>query len=347
MKMKKSHQGFLRAAIGLFGIVCVTQRPTEGAWLRGHWPTTAPASQTAKTDNVPIDPCTDPASTARTHTSPLERCKALYSQARCILVIQCAPLLSKGLMTDQDWDSELTRLAERAIATLHALTEAMPKAKTGQNEDPSDWESHIEVLLEFGRIFAALGKDPEKSETKEALMEACNALAPYLDDNDAGLVESVRLWQAVAYRRVGRGDRALQILRPALAPPSSPRIGIWSRIERCRALADRGENAAAISLALQLMARVGSWFGNDTPETRTQASQTIDQLRGDLYQQWADRLRADGKASQADSASRQAEELRRKSNPPNQLPLLESIAGIPDPNLDVNGKHQTSGDEKP
>lgn len=293
------------------------------------------------------DPCDE--FPEKPELKPPDRCRAYLARARCILVVRCAPLLSKGLAADGNWDDELTRVANLGIAAADAAAAAMQEAeKEDKNQDLSSLESQVELLRAFGRLFAALGEDPGKSGTKDALLEACDGLAPYLDDGDLGIVDSTRLWQAVAYRRAGKADRALQILRPALTPPSRARIGVWNRIQRCRALSDRGEHAAAISLALQLSTRVGAWFDDQSPSARRQAVQTIDQLRADLYQGWADRLRKDGKTSQADTASQRADEIRRKyEKPPEQLTLVESIADVPELKSDPNEKTERSESKDP
>lgn len=306
-------------------------------------PGTSPTSQI----RVPEDPCDE--SSIKPGAKPLDQCRAHLARGRCILVLRCAPLLSKGLIVDGDWNDELARAASLGLAELDAAAKAKEEAeKEDKNQDLAPLETQLDLLRAFGRLFAALGDDPKKPETKTSLLEACDGLAAYLDDGSLGIVDSARLWQAAAYRRTGRPDRALQMLRPTLTPPSRPRIGFWNRIQRCRALSDRGEHAAAISLALQLSTRVGAWFDDESPAARRQAVQTIDQLRADLYQGWADRLRKDGKTAQADTASQQAEEIRRKyDKPPEQLPLVESIADVPELKSEAEEKKEPAEAEEP
>jgi hypothetical protein len=318
--------------------------PTFGVSLQVATSRNVSGPDTSPTRQIPNqkDPCDEVLE--KPDLKPPDRCRAYLARARCILVVRCAPLLSKGLAVDGNWDDELSRAAGLGIAAADAAATAIQEAeKEDKNQDLSSLETQVELLRAFGKLFAALGEDPAKSATKNALLEACDGLAAYLDDSDLGIVESARLWQAVAYRRAGKADRALQILRPALTPPSRARIGFWNRIQRCRALADRGEHAAAISLSLQLSTRVGAWLDDEPPAARRQAVQTIDQLRADLYQGWADRIRKDGKTTQADAASQQADEIRRKYEKlPEQLPLVESIADVPELKSEPNEKTEPS-----
>ena len=331
MKMKRHTRTALNACMVLVGLTLTVSASINAENARRPRTTTSPASSQVATTSGTSDPCAAFASRAAKAADPAAKCKALFAQARCILIVRCASPLSRGLIAEDEWPADLAPLAEKGIKCLNEIAEQLPEAKKGNDEDLSALESRTDLLLAFARVFAALGGDAKDQKTREALLDACSGLAPWLDDADPGLVESARLWQAVAYRRAGRADRALQLLRPALAPPVNSRIGLWCRIERCRALADRGEFAAGISLAQQLASRTASWLSDEKPETRTQAAQSIDQLRVDLYESWGRRLRTDGKTSLADNASGQAEELRKKFKLTEQLELTESIAGIPDP----------------
>lgn len=302
--------------------------------------TTAPASFQGGHPVRGDSPCASAESQIGPAAEPAAKCRALYSFARCILVIQNASLLSIGLASDKELSAELVSLADKAIDNLNQIGELAAEAKKS-GEDLTSLQAQADVLLAFARLFSALGKDPLDPKTKEALLDACNDLAPYLDEADAGLVESARLWQAVAYRRAGRAERALQLLRPALASPSSARLGLWFRIERCRALADRGQYAAAVSLAQQLASRTASWLSDETPGVRASAAQTIDRLRADLYRKWARHLRAEEKPGLAETAAQQADEIEKSIKAAGELELTESIAGIPEAATD-----ETTSDAK-
>jgi hypothetical protein len=255
--------------------------------------------------------------------------------ARCIIVIECAPLLST-LLTEGAQSGEA--LAERAAAGTRQVNQAAVLLKElNENGDSSNAEElgqQIELLQAFAQVFAALAAAGDAEASKERLIDACGGLAMYLDDSEKEVAESAKFWQGVAYRRAGKPDRALEVLRPVLTTPASVRIGFLARLERCRALADRGEFVAALALATRLAARVDSWFDDEDEMSRKQAGECVRRLRVKLQRDWAARLRADSRPDRADEAEAQARKLSRKSGDASPeligFALTEAIAGFPE-----------------
>ncbi|MFQ5429057.1 MAG: hypothetical protein ACE5E1_02000 [Phycisphaerae bacterium] len=145
------------------------------------------------------------------------------------------------------------------------------------------------------------------------------------------VVRSAKLWQAAAYRRAGRPDRALQLLAPGLAATSCDRIGFLARIERCRALADGGRYVAALSAALRLGARVEDWFKNEDAATRKRARNTLLAIRVETFKRWAADLRKNGDTDSADRAEVDAKRIAdKRAGTGEWLSLTETIAGLAD-----------------
>lgn len=243
----------------------------------------------------------------RQAADPLDEAAASISAARCVLVERCAEPLSFLLHGDADRCVQLAAHAAEAKRLLNEATTTLAKVELG-DDVMFELESCIEQLLAFAEMFAALADTPNAPDEKgrKQLMDACIGLSLFLDDPRAGVVEASRLWQGAAYRRAGRPDRALQVLRPALTTPKSPRIGLLARVERCRALADRKEYAAALALAARLARRAEVWFEAEDDRVRQRAVDTLRLLRVELLRQWARQLRDDGHEDRAKQAEADA-----------------------------------------
>ncbi len=279
------------------------------------------------------DPCRELVVEAGRTGAPREQCQALLDSARCLLCRGCAPLLSAELIGGSTSHAELSLIASRGLQQLDLAAGLLPGIGANDKEI-AQIEDCIELFHGFAAVFAALAEESGSEASRKALMDACIGLAMYMDDTRQGIVESAGLWQAVAYRRAGRPDRALQVLRPALATPSSRRIGFWSRVERCRALGDQKDFAAALALCLRLSSRVDAWFEEEDAATRRQVADTLRWLRIALLLDWAKNLRAAGADDEAAEAEADAQLLRGSdAYPPSAdrwLLLAETIAECPE-----------------
>ncbi|MCG8404774.1 MAG: hypothetical protein MI923_06205 [Phycisphaerales bacterium] len=282
--------------------------------------------------------CASLLKSAKTATTPLERAHAHLAAARCKLVLECAPPLSLELYGRGD--SQLARIVDQGLSHLNLATNALGHLPDDFDADARrSIEDKIDLLRAFATMFAAIAKGNGSTEAKTRLTNACIDLAIYVDDPNSGVVDSAKLWQAVAYRRAGRPDRALQLLLPALAPSSSSRIDFLARIERCRALADKGRFVAALSLTMKLDARIENWFDDEEKEIRKGAENAIRWISVDIYKRWATDLRAQGNKPRAQAAERRAMEIVGKGTypppPDRSLNLKETIAGLPDWNFNT------------
>lgn len=263
--------------------------------------------------------------------SSLDRAKAEIALARCILVSKTASPLSRFIAGDVSAREQLGLHAREAGEHLDRAAELLDK--TVADEDAvSRVQDCIEMLRAFAEMFATLAEDGSNDEHRQRLLDASIGLSLYLDDTRREVVESARLWQGAAYRRAGRSDRALQVLRPVLSSSMARDIGFWARIERCRALADGKHFAAAMALANRLSPRVEAWFEDDDAETRRAATDSIRWLRAELLAAWGRHLREQGQSERADDAMKEAElimdSVKSPPAPDRWLPLREGVSGL-------------------
>ncbi|MCZ6699537.1 MAG: hypothetical protein O7D94_11445, partial [Planctomycetota bacterium] len=190
-------------------------QPSRGISLRQH---------------LEIEFATAPTTTDKTH--------AAIALARCILVTECAPSLNCLLAGRDDCGNELGSLVDQAQEYLKVAAGHLKEPDAQIEADRRvQLDERIEMLGSFAGVFGELAKPVSDEDAyRSTLLEACGELAIYLDDTNAGIVESARLWQGVAYRRAKRFDRAIQVLRPVITQPAFVRIGVHARLQRCHAL---------------------------------------------------------------------------------------------------------------
>lgn len=265
-------------------------------------------------------------------TSAAERLSARFGAIECILTQECAAPLT-ALLTERAFDRRaLGASAARAIENIDKASDDLSGAALDE-DTTAEAIDHLDRLRAFAEMFAALALDPKEDETPRRLIDACIGLALYADDPSEELVESAKLWQAVAYRRAGKTDRALQVLRPVLTTPTARSIGFYARVQRCLCLADRGDHAAALALAFRVAHRADAWFEDRDRAARKQAVDSVRWTRIEVLKGWAKKLKEDGQPDRAAEAEEEAETLLGGETYPipadRWLPLETPIAGQP------------------
>jgi len=113
-------------------------------------------------------------------------------------------------------------------------------------------------------------------------------------------------------------------------------------MERCRALGDQGDHAAAVALNLRLSARVDAWFEEADPTTRRQAADSVRWVRIELLRDWARRLKEDGLEDRATEAEEDANRLLGSGPwPPGSdrwLSLGPPIAELPECRIEATSR---------
>lgn len=266
-----------------------------------------PAKPPTATKPSPASPCdkldraVDPTAGA---TARLEACLAA---ARCALVVECARPLSLNLMGLERSDKRILATVDRGFHHLDCAASALQDLpKVFDDEVVLAAEDRIEMLRAFAKMFRALAGEGSSKEDKALLTDACIGLALYVDDPVVGIAGAAKFWQGAAYRRAGRPERTLQLLRPAIGTGASGRVDFLMSVERCRALADLDRFPAALSLSLRVDAFVGQWFKDESEAIRSRAKQTLGWIRAKIYRRWAEVLRKQGKPDRARAAEVEA-----------------------------------------
>ncbi len=245
---------------------------------------------------------------------------ACVAAAEFVLARQVEPALSRELFTGAG-AAEAGQIRQRVEAALALLDTADKALEAGTAGDaPSDELSERSAMARaFGRLFAALARhrttefiasEPSAGDNpvERDVLEACRGLSVYLDDSRPAVAASARLWQAAAYRRIGRPERALQLLPRVAAPPQEWPFDYFARLERLYALADHGDHVAALALSATLQRRIDDWVEKEHQEP---ARLTCARLNEALLRSWARRLDADGRIELARQANRDADEAAR------------------------------------
>ncbi|MCK6457619.1 MAG: hypothetical protein L6Q92_13950 [Phycisphaerae bacterium] len=232
---------------------------------------------------------------------------AALTATEFILVRQVEPALSRellGLASTED---------RRAIAewarTAKSLLNAARKRMNGAALEESGWTDRLANAEAFAELFMQLGSDADETSRAEALTHACRELAPLLDSTQPELAASARLWQAAAYRRAGRADRAMQVLPHTTITPKELPHDFFSRLERCRALGDQRQFTPAVALLIRLEAQIDSWIPADGQSAARHAAMLT---REQLQRSWADALEHGGNSDAAAKVRRDAEATRRQ-----------------------------------
>ncbi len=274
-----------------------------------------------------LDRAVDPTAGA---TARLEAC---LSAARCALVVECAGPLSLDLMGFEKGGKRILATVDRGVHHLDCAATALQGLPEGfDDEAVLAAEDRIEMLRAFAKMFRALAREDSSKVDKARLTDACIGLALYVDDPLAEIAGAAKFWQGAAYRRSGRPERTLQLLRPAIGSGASGRVDFLMSVERCRALADLERFPAALSLNLRVDQFVGQWFKEEPEAIRSRAKQTLRWIRAKIYRRWAGVLRKQGKPDRAKAAEVEARKALGdlpSPPPPARLLLLdETIVGL-------------------
>jgi hypothetical protein len=148
---------------------------------------------------------------------------------------------------------------------------------------------------------------------------------------------AARLWRAALFNVTGRRDRALALLATPLSPlsPGQLEFDYYSRLYRCRCVADRGGYAAAVALLMEIGRMADEWFVDR--QRQDAARHAAMAVRAHVLQAWCDGL-ADAPTAQREwcldalAAARAGDDgepaavLRLGQ----AVPLLVTIPEIPD-----------------
>jgi len=266
---------------------------------------------------------------------------ASVGAAEFILVRQIEPALSRELL-EMASDAD-RRFVQQRTAVAGELLHSANKKLADADDDEADEALRERIAL--ARVYIALYQaimtppqpatsgtttsGPAVNERDDRILAACRGLATYLDSPQPAVASSARFWQSVGYRRAGRPDRTLQVLPRATAPPQMLPHDFFARVERCRALADRGQLISASAMLLEIGRRIDDWLpGPD----RDPAQSVVRTLRAGILDAWAAKLASPERADGVIAMRKEADELRRDaSNFGRPIRLEVAIGGIEAP----------------
>ncbi len=244
----------------------------------------------------------------------LAKTEMLLAAANTILATALESACTRRLLQlddGQPQDSgDITALLDRADTLLESSDTSLRElASKGANESglPEDdgaggaeeLSSKLDTIRAFSQALRAHlpndvgdGADPGADAARSA-RAAASALSPLLEDRDPGVAASARFWQAVLRSTEDDLTPALSILGSATTalPEGSMPYAFFSRLLRCRLLADQGGWAVALTLLMQIEERCNDWFSGDVDRDR--ALRTCALVRIQILDAWRDRLPSD------------------------------------------------------
>lgn len=245
---------------------------------------------------------------------------ALSTHQKCALAVNKAQELTRetNALIYGDW---LLGIAsnppsrEKRSSAKSLLAYAEGRLSELSKRDRKAFKARISLLRRFDAVFAAISAAPSTSSQPDVadLNDAAADLAEYLDDPNAALAESARLWQAAAYWRAGNTERALKTLRPIVSDPVHPRIGFVSRLFRVRLLALSGQPAAALADSSRIADRVDRWFTGYSEETRESARSAVREMQIAIYESWKARLSGESDEPGKEAVANRLAELKKET----------------------------------
>lgn len=220
--------------------------------------------------------------------------------ANLILAQEIEPFASRRLLELglPDDESAVDSLLAAAQAKLEAAAAALERWQDGADPDRERWSGVLETLQAFSAALQALWQRNDEG-AYQTRREGAAELAVLLEDDRAPVASAALLWQAVLYRRIGRPDKAFDLLPIATerVPPDAGTYPYFARLLRCRLVADRAGYATACSLLLQLEERVGDWFPDQ--DTRDEGRHTAMLMRAQVLEAWRRSLDGEGQTEEA------------------------------------------------
>jgi hypothetical protein len=173
-------------------------------------------------------------------------------------------------------------LLEKADAQLAVLPEG-----------PVDMKSlryRLDALQAFadalrGYLLAGTESDPNK-----AARRAASRVSVLLEDSNPQVVASAALWYASLRGREADREAALSVLDVPLSDPRPQAMphAFFTRLLRCRLLAEQGGYAAALALLMQIEEQCERWFVEESD--RANARRAAIWVEIEVLGAWYDRL---------------------------------------------------------
>lgn len=220
------------------------------------------------------------------------RTKLLLAEANHILAYQLEPACTSILLRIDPPSAPTLPYFKQVDLALDRASKTLDELKSLQ-ENPDDQVRQIsrslDILRSFNRALRAyLLKDADEPD-REA-RRAATGLSALVEQDDAQIRSAALFWQACLRgleedpsSALSRLDYALQSISKATRP-----FSFYSRLLRCRLLADHESYPLTLSLLLQMEEHSLEWFF-DAP-SRKQSTTTLSLMRIQTLREWHDHL---------------------------------------------------------
>ena len=288
------------------------------------------------------DRTTDLSAQAEKESDPARRAVFLLAAANLILSHQLEPICSRNLLhLSIDGDALKNRIAvgksfDRADALI-TQTERLLREPIGDGEMSADEHNTLADQTRTLRIFSTALRayllSDGGNDSVDLARRAAAGLSPLLEDKRPSVAAAARLWQATLRSRVDDPQRTLTAIDPPLLDPSEDSMpyAFFSRLLRCRLVAQLGGESAALGLLLQMEERCLHWLAGDADRRNALRAVKLVEIQiltdwrkrlseSDAERQWcADRieaLTADGFGKNADTVLRLTPAIPMIAPPP-------------------------------
>lgn len=250
--------------------------------------------------------------------SPIDRAAAQLTLANWLLSVPAAAAATRvlvGLPADDD-PATLAGIGQSAQVHISQARQALavyqrdtasdlptaeaPGALAGQRLQ--SLEGAAEALSAFASVFAFMATKHPSLDAEEGWSRVARGLAGPRESADGKLAACAAVWQAFAWLRAGRTDRALGMLPQSLQPTTQPDYDFMARLLRCQILSALKQDVAVLSLLTRLRGVcIPLWFEAESDELRAARQRLVMLMQMYASTTYQARLREAGSTSAADS----------------------------------------------
>lgn len=226
---------------------------------------------------------------------PLERAHAHLALANWWVSTAPARPATRWLVSMEDASDrqalvDAATQARQHLEQVRALLKEDAEARPDEAKDRRRrLKSAADTIQPFAEIFHNADRTGDTEADREAWHKASRGLAVARESEDKQVAAAALLWQAFAFNKSGRRDRALEALPEALAKPEHLPYSFMSRVLRCRLMAEAGQTSAAVFLLSRMDAELKKWM---TGQNRNRARRLVGLVQYEIVTNWMSELKS-------------------------------------------------------